>query len=204
MKLFRKVIPALFLISFFNPDWTVSEPESALVTTCEVDLGEDAMVNFWDSLQLHAATNYPFNEIEEIIWSHSENLSCTDCLDPVVTTSEDICVSLTVHFSDGCIASDEICIFIEGCHNTNYENKIHSITPTNITETAVIELEIARSQFTQIEIVQNDEVLYSIFEGWIGKGLKTLTLDFSGVPAGEYSLRVKLYPENKYVTITKL
>jgi hypothetical protein len=204
MKLFRKVIPALFLISFFNPGWSVSDPESALATTCEVDLGSDAIINFWEEYQINAAINYPSNEVEEMIWSHAENLSCTDCLNPVVTTAEDICISLTVHFSDGCIASDEICIFVIGCHSTNYENKIHSITPTNITETAVIELEIARSQFTQIEIVQNDEVLYSIFEGWAGSGLKTRTLDFSDVPAGEYSLRVKLYPENKYITITKL
>ncbi len=204
MKLFRKVIPALFLISLFNLSWSVTDPESVQDTTCVVYLGDDDIINFWEEYQIYGVTNYPSNEIEEIIWSHSENLSCTDCLNPVVTTAEDICVSLTVHFSDGCIASDEICIFIEGCHNNNYENKIHSITPTNITETAVIELEIARSQFTQIEIVQNDEVLYSIFEGWVGKGMNSLTLDFSGVPAGEYSLRVKLYPEHKYVAITKL
>lgn len=203
MKAINKIFLVLLIFSFFHISSIPLEGEMSEVT-CIVDLGGDVITMFWDSVQLDAVMNRPLTEVEEFTWSPTENLSCTNCLDPFVKTYEDVCVSLTVEFTDGCIATDEVCIFIDGCNEGSYENQINSITPMNITENAEIELEIARKQFTQIDIVQNDEILYSIFEGWVGRGLNTLTLDFSSVPAGEYSLRVKLYPEDKYVTITKL
>ncbi len=203
MKNFIKLFSALFLFSFFSFGWVDFDDEKSRVD-CLVDAGPDVISVFWDSYQVNAVINRPLSEVEEITWSSAENLSCSDCLNPVVTTGEDLCLSLTVKFNDGCIASDEICIFIDGCNETVYENKINSITPQSITDDAEIELEIERTQFVHFEIVENDEILYTIKEGWIGRGLQTMNLDFSQVPAGNHQLRVRLYPENKFISITKL
>jgi hypothetical protein len=205
MKTFKNISILIFLFSFFSTSWTNFDNENA-VDVCIVQLESDVLINFWDSIQVHAVTNYPLDEIEEIIWSPVENVSCTDCLDPFVSASEDICISVTITFDDGCIASDEICVFVQGCGEGEVflENKINSITPESISNEANIELEIAQTQFVHFEIVENDEILYTIKEGWVGKGRRTLTLDFSEVPAGNHTLRVRLYPEDKFISITKL
>ena len=122
-----------------------------------------------------------------------------------VTETEDVCVSINVKFDDGCEASDEMCVFIDGCGGENIsENKINRITPQSIADNAEIELEIAQFQFVRIEIVENDEIINTLFEGWLKKRLHNINLDFSEVPAGNHQLRVRLYPENKFISITKL
>ena len=168
MKIFVKALPALLFFSFFWISWIDFEEEKSEVD-CVVELGPDFIINFWDTPQIDAVMNRPLSEIDEIIWSPSENLSCTDCLNPILTITEveDVCISLTLRFDDGCEASDEMCIFIDGCNGENFtENKINSITPQSISDNAEIELEIAQFQFVRIEIVENDQVTHSLFEGW--------------------------------------
>ncbi len=203
MKIFIKLVPVLFLFSFVTFGWTNFDNGKPIVD-CEVDLGPDVEIDFWDSIQINPLISRPVFELEEITWSPTENLSCADCLNPYVSTNEDICINLTVKFDDGCIASDEICILLKGCGEEFTENKINSITPQSISNDASIELEIVQTQYVHFEIVENDEILYTIQEGWLNKGLQTLSLDFSQIPTGNYQLRVRLYPEDKFISITKL
>ncbi len=205
MKILIKVFPVLLFISFFCISW-INFEDKKTADTCIVELSEDIYINFWDSSQIDAFTNRPPSEIEEIIWSPSDNLSCTDCLNPIltITETEDFCISLTIKFDDGCEASDELCITILGCGDTYSENKINSITPESISNTALLELEIVQTQYVHFEIVENDEISHTIREGWLFDGLQTVGLDFSQVPAGNHNLRVRLYPENKFISITKL
>ena len=206
MKILIKTIPVLLLFSFLSISWMNFNDEKPEVD-CLVQLGSDILIDFWDSPQIDALVNRPLSEIDEIIWSPSENLSCTDCLNPILTLTEaeDVCISLNVKFNDGCEATDDMCIIIAGCGGeSNFtENNINSITPQSITDFAEIELEIAQFQFGHIEIVENDEITHTLFEGWLG-GKVNKNLDFSEVPVGNHSLRVRLYPENMFISITKL
>lgn len=199
MKVFVKVFSVLILFSFFWVSWIDFDNETSLVD-CEVILGGgDIIINFWESPQIDAFMNRPLSEVEEIIWSPSENLSCTDCLNPVltITETEDVCISLTVKFNDGCEDSDEMCVYIRDCIvGSEWENNINSITPQVISDTAELEFETSQFQFVQIEIVENDEIINTLFEDWLGRGLHNLNLDFSDVPAGEHSLRLRVYPED--------
>jgi len=206
MKILIKVFPVLFVFSFFCISWIDFNDERSAVD-CIVELQPDILINFWDTPQIDAFMDRPFSEVEEIIWSPSENLSCTDCLNPVLTITEpeDVCISLTVWFDDGCEASDEMCVFIQDCIVGNlWENMINSITPQTISDTAEIEFETSQFQFVEIDIIENDEIISTLFESWLGRGLHNLNLDFSDVPAGEHSLRVRLHPEDLFISITKL
>ena len=66
----------------------------------EIDLGE--------SYQINAQVNFPQNQIDTIIWSPKESLSCFDCLDPVAYPIENTIYTVTVFDLNGCFATAEI------------------------------------------------------------------------------------------------
>ena len=94
--------------------------------------------------------------------------------------------------------------WIESCESPVNANAINSIVPQQIETTAEIELAIERTQFVHLELVDNDEVTHEIWEGWLRKGIRTVSLDFSSVPAGNHTLRARLYPENIEINIEKI
>ena len=191
-------------IAFLNFNLIESNFEQT-VNNCEVYVGEDVIIPFWESYQIDGLVNYPASEIDELIWSHPDLLSCTDCLDPEVNTFEEVCITLTVNFSDGCSASDEICIFLQDCvvGPSFSENKIVSLSPQPVADSSTIELELVQTQFVRIETVENDEVTHTIYEHWLSAGPRIVPLDFSNLPSGDHNLRVYLYPEPLYISITK-
>ena len=59
-----------------------------------------------DDVQLSAEVAGPASQIASIIWSPSDNLSCTDCLDPIIIQpSRDTIYTLTVIDINGCESS---------------------------------------------------------------------------------------------------
>lgn len=199
---------ALLFFAFsyhLNLDKSIGIAKPPLETmTCITDLGDDMELQLGDSVQLTPAFSCPLDMIETIFWEPADFLSCTDCLEPVTRPLENICYTMTVNWDDGCISTEEICIQLRSCEALYTENNINSISPEQIGDEAEIELEISRTQFAHIEIVENDEVQYTIWEGWLKSGLRTLTLDFSAVPTGSHQLRVRLYPEDQIIDIEKL
>jgi hypothetical protein len=175
-----------------------------LLCDCELQIDEDINIQLGDSFQINPVFSCPFNEIESISWSPADFLSCTDCVDPIVQPLADQCYTMSVTFTDGCTTTDEFCVFLRSCDSPFSENAINSINPQQINDQAEIELEIARTQFVHLEIVEDDVVQYVIWEGFLKAGLRTLTLDFSTVPTGDHQLRARLYPEDKVINIVKL
>ncbi len=203
-------IPGIIILSFlfFNSNFTgtvkssTEKPDDLI--TCEMDIGEDVQLELGNSHQFNPQFSCPLTQIESFNWWPTNYLSCEDCLDPLVSPLESQCYMLTVHWDDGCITNDEICVLVRTCEPLYSENKINSISPQQISDQAEIELEIARTQFVHIEIVENDEVQFVIWEGFLKAGLRTVNLDFSAVSSGAHELRVRLYPEDQFIDILKM
>ncbi|MCB0643217.1 MAG: gliding motility-associated C-terminal domain-containing protein, partial [Phaeodactylibacter sp.] len=84
----------------------VNELDINLPTAVTLDLG--------DSYELNAQINVPINEIDTIIWSPTEGLSCLDCLDPVVgPISEALRYAVTIVTLNGCQISAEISLQLD-------------------------------------------------------------------------------------------
>ena len=75
-----------------------------------LSLGDDQSVDIGEAVSLEP---YISNSIENYIWSTSYNLECDRCLEqsviPMVTTS----FELTVVSEDGCLATDEVVVFVD-------------------------------------------------------------------------------------------
>ena len=207
--IFKSILlfPLLFLNWNFIQTSAVDDNQrsgNSLICDCIVEAQDDVELQLGTAHQIETIFNCLPDDIENISWSPVDFLSCTNCAVPVVEPLEDKCYTMTVTWTDGCISTEEFCVFIRSCDSPFSENEINSITPQSIGNEAEIELEIARTQFVHIEIVDDDEVEYTIWEGFLKAGLQKVTLDFSAVPSGSHQLRVRIYPEDKFINIVKL
>jgi gliding motility-associated-like protein len=78
--------------------------------TTVVDLGADLTVTLGDSIVLQPFISFDY---DSLIWMPAEALSCSDCLNPVVNTTESITVSLLALDLQGCEAEDAIQILVD-------------------------------------------------------------------------------------------
>ncbi len=76
----------------------------ALEAQVQIDLG--------DSYQLNALTTLPTSEIESIVWTPSETLSCDDCLNPIATPFQQTSYEIVVTSKDGCVASAIVTLLV--------------------------------------------------------------------------------------------
>lgn len=84
-----------------------------------LDLGDDINLKIGEEYSLDPLINFP---PESIIWSPSEGLSCTDCIDPIASTTSTTTYQLTVTDSLGCTQSDEIIIYVDNTRNVFIPN----------------------------------------------------------------------------------
>lgn len=79
------------------------------VIELDVSLDTDVLLQFGDNYQLNALVNIPLQDIDTIIWTPAEGLSCTDCLNPSIDTILETAIySVTVINQNGCSDTDEI------------------------------------------------------------------------------------------------
>ncbi len=198
---------SVFLFNFnFNESGLLRSVELPF-GDCEVNLGADITISLGDSFEIEAQLSCPISEIASTQWEDNNGtIDCPfiDCTLLTVMPLADNCYTLSITWTDGCVTSDEICFTLNSCEAEYSENSINSISPTQISAQAEIELEIARTQFVRFEIVEDDEVLYEVWEGWLDAGLRNVDLDFSAIPTGSHELRARLYPENISINIEKI
>ncbi len=77
----------------------VIEPDELLLT-----LDTDVTILLGDNYQLYALTNLPPSQIDTVIWTPSDNLNCTACLDPVASPFESTQYTVEVVDTNGCHA----------------------------------------------------------------------------------------------------
>ncbi|MEL6865655.1 MAG: hypothetical protein AAFP19_14605 [Bacteroidota bacterium] len=205
MKGLKQAIASLLLLFLFSTGFIPSMEHAATSDgICIIDLGEDVNITLGDSLQLSTQSSCPLDDIVSINWMPATDLSCLDCLDPIVKPLNDQCYQVTIEFQDGTVASDEICIFVAACDPGSPITQVNSISTLEISDMAVLNLSIARTQYVSVDIIEDDEVTYAIWEGWLKPGDQAVDLNFSAVPAGNYELKVDLYPNDETLSITKL
>ncbi len=104
-----------------------SELELNLVSNIEIQAGTNH--------QLLLEINKDLDEIESIIWNDDTNLSCGDCIDPIVNISETETLEVTVIDIYGCIAfasitiqvAQEINVYIPNVFAPYHQNNINGV-----------------------------------------------------------------------------
>ncbi|MEZ4911022.1 MAG: gliding motility-associated C-terminal domain-containing protein [Saprospiraceae bacterium] len=67
-------------------------------------------ISLGDSIQIFTFAD---PTTSEIVWSPLENLSCTDCLDPIASPFENTIYTITATSEDGCATSTQIRVFVD-------------------------------------------------------------------------------------------
>jgi gliding motility-associated-like protein len=85
-----------------------------LLDPFDVDLGPDVYIRLGESVRLNPITSIGPNGIESFIWDPTTWLDCPTCFNPLSTPSQDITYIIRVTDINGCVATDDITIFVDG------------------------------------------------------------------------------------------
>ena len=99
------------LIDSLGCDITIMQ---SIVTVDEftLDIGPDIIVDIGQQVTIPVLLSIPLSETIEFEWSDSDVLDCITCLDPNITVTEDITLSLSVTDINGCMRSDSLLISV--------------------------------------------------------------------------------------------
>ncbi len=78
-----------------------------------VDLEAYVLTSYGETTILNAITNIAPDDIEEIIWSPTDGLSCTDCLNPSAQPDETTYYFVTIRTKDGCEADAKVLVVVD-------------------------------------------------------------------------------------------
>lgn len=78
-----------------------------------VELAQEVEVELGDTYQIEALVNIPEFLLDTIFWSPNENLSCSDCLDPVAFPLQSTTYQILVTDQNGCPATAKILLRVD-------------------------------------------------------------------------------------------
>ncbi len=109
-NLFAGLIPGSYQLMVQDISGCVYEKEVMIpdVPPIIVSLVDEVELQLGESYQLTANTNVPPGQIDSIIWSPADSLSCVNCLNPTARPTSEQLYSLTIVDDKGCRASDEV------------------------------------------------------------------------------------------------
>ncbi len=81
--------------------------------TFALELGDDQEIELGDSILLNPVLSIPDTQVDTVIWTATEMISCLDCLMPWVTPSQNTVYSIFVQDINGCTNQDEIVIEVD-------------------------------------------------------------------------------------------
>ena len=87
----------------------IPETPELIVTLLEPQL----IIQLGEGGQLNAIVNIPQSQIDTIIWTPTDSLSCTNCLDPITTAVNETYYEVTVIDINGCEATDEMILRVK-------------------------------------------------------------------------------------------
>lgn len=88
----------------------------------------DLEIQLGDTVRLEALVNVPLSEIDTIIWTPAEYLSCSDCLQPYAFPNSTTEFTIIVINNNGCMATDKITLRVKKDRNIYIPN---AFTPHN-------------------------------------------------------------------------
>jgi len=77
-----------------------------------IELGDDLTIELGDSIQLDPNISDP-NNIDEVIWTPADELSCDTCINPIASPTETTIYNITIITDNGCSDTDEIIVRVE-------------------------------------------------------------------------------------------
>jgi gliding motility-associated-like protein len=77
-----------------------------------INIGPDLELELGESVTLWADVNFPWSQIDSIVWTPGEILSCTHCINPELVALNDATISATV-YTGGCEATDELLLLVD-------------------------------------------------------------------------------------------
>ncbi len=92
----------------YNEEVEIEEP-----SLFEIEVEPQITVQLGDSYQINTLVNYPLTEIAQVEWFPGINLSCTDCLDPIITPTSAMVYNVTVVTENGCKDSAPLLVIVE-------------------------------------------------------------------------------------------
>jgi len=87
-----------------------------------LDIQSDIIVVAGENVQLNATVNIPESQIDEIIWTPEDWLSCADCLNPIATPLDNITYELIVIDENGCEVSRNVSLLLDNELNIYFPN----------------------------------------------------------------------------------
>ena len=90
--------------------------------TIGLDIGLDLDLKIGDTIQLESIFIPGSLQIDSIVWSPAEILSCTRCLNPVLTALTNARITATIYTGMGCEAMDELNLFVDKDFNIYVPN----------------------------------------------------------------------------------
>ncbi len=198
---FQALYLCLFLLFHSVLAWSqdCSDPNTGIF----IDIGENLTLDLGDSakIELLVGTLVPVANIE---WSPNE-VTCIapppNCFDVIVKPFVNTCYSVTVTNTNGCSASDEVCVVLNSC-DFIVANSLIDISPDNPSNQISLNLDIVRTQVFSIEFLQNaDLILETRKFGHLGPN--NISVDISSLDPGEYELKLDLYPDPIFSSFTK-
>lgn len=103
---------------FIERDVTIIQPEEI-----SVDIGDDITVTLGDSVDLGIVSFQGGFPIDSMIWvSAGSDLSCVNCPMPNIKPTEESMIMLTIIDSTGCLATDEMIVFVDATRKVYIPN----------------------------------------------------------------------------------
>jgi len=88
---------------------TFTMPDGQVLT---IDIGPDIELDLGDSVILNANVSMPWSQVDSIVWSSGEHLSCTHCTNPTLYALFDEIITATVYVS-GCLDQDQLSLRVD-------------------------------------------------------------------------------------------
>lgn len=102
-----------FMVQDINGCSYEEQLEIATPLELEIALPEEEIINLGDSFQLNPQINLLDSAISQIKWFPADGLSCSDCLNPTVTTFESSVYTLQLTSTNGCSISERIKVLVD-------------------------------------------------------------------------------------------
>ncbi len=88
----------------------------------DLDIEPIQLIDLGDSIQLNVGLNIPLSEVETIIWTPAEFLSCSDCLNPMALPLQTTSFTVTVIDKNGCEDTAPITILVKKSNDVYVPN----------------------------------------------------------------------------------
>lgn len=112
--IFEGLIPGVYTVEVTDVNGCVTNRQIEIESPREIEvfLPERDTAELGESYQMEVGLNFPEDELGFVQWTPSENLSCSECLEPMASVTGETLFSLYIEDENGCPAEGEMFLVI--------------------------------------------------------------------------------------------